>query len=243
MRRALALAGAALLVALSTPAHAENPVLDPEDDADVAAALAEATEVQGVCYGYELRVADQGTGRYSGQFASSSLGAGTKLDPGDARCGKGWAELTADLTYTSELSEAEDSASWNVSGTLPGVDTDAVEDLGLSSDDLLDDGRSALVLLNAVLALPRLASEQAGLPPVVLEPNTEPLPEGARATGTPGSDWLRENGALLVLCVLLLGGGLLAAYAARAQDRAARRPPRPPSSWRVDPPTADWSPR
>ena len=214
--RAAAAVVAAAVVLLATPAAAENPVLDAEGDADVASALAEATEVQGVCYGYELGVVDQDTGVYGGTFASSSLGAGARPSSDDPACRGGVLELRAQIVYTSSYSEAEDSAQWTVTGTVPGVSIADVERLGLSSGDLLDDGSSERTLLNAVLALPQLAAEQAGLPPVVLEPNTETLPPDAQATNSPGSDWLRENSALLGLCALLgLGGGAVFALSSR----------------------------
>ena len=207
MRRALL--AAALLVLLAVPAAAENPVLDADGDADVAASLAEATEVQGVCYGYELRVDDQDTAVYSGTFASSSLGAGTRASAADPRCDGEVVELVATMTYTSSFSEAEDFADLQLSSTLPELTIQDVEALGFSSDDLLDDGRSERTLLNAVLLLPRLATEQAGKEPGVLEPNTAALPADARPTNTPGSDWLRENGPLLGFCVLLVLAGVV----------------------------------
>jgi len=61
---AVLIATAAVLLTAS-PASAENPVLDAEGDADLAAALAEATEVQGVCYGYDLSVEDGDTGQWA----------------------------------------------------------------------------------------------------------------------------------------------------------------------------------
>jgi hypothetical protein len=208
VRRLLATAGVALLL-LAVPASAENPVLDVEGDTDLAAALAEATEVQGVCYGYELLVDDQDTGQWGGAHAASSLGPGTRASAADPACRGGVVELLASIRYTSSYSELEDSAGWSLSSTLPELTIRDVEDLGLSAGDLLDDGRSELVLLNAVQALPRLAAEQAGKAPVVLEPNTAALPADAQPTGTPGSDWLREHAVLLGLCVALLGGGVL----------------------------------
>ena len=220
-----ALLALAAVLLLAAPAAAENPVLDPEDDADVASALAEATEVQDVCYGYRLLVSDSDTGQYSGTYAASSGGEGVAAGASSS-CRAGVVELVASITYTSSFSDAEDSASWDLSSTLPELDVRDVEDLGLSSGDLLDDGRSATTLLNAVLALPRIAAEQAGLPPVVLEPNAAPLPEGARPTGTPGSDWLRENGALLGLCVVAVLGGLLLLVASFAGSRDRRAGPR-----------------
>jgi hypothetical protein len=223
VRRLAAAAATGALLLLAGPAAAENPVLDADADADVAASLAEATEVQGVCYGYELRVDDQDSGIYSGTFGASSLGPGTPASAADPRCRGGVVELVAAVTYTSEFSEAEDFASWSLASTLPALTIGDVEELGLSAGDLLDDGRSERVLLNAVLALPRLAAEQAGKEPVVLEPNTEPLPADARPTGTPGSDWLRENAVLLGLCVaLVLGGVLLLVVPSRPVRSGAR---------------------
>lgn len=207
MRR-VALVAALALVLLAAPANAENPVLDAEGDADIAASLAEATAVQGVCYGYALQVDDQDTAIYSGTFGASSLGAGTRASSTDPACSGGVVELVAALTYTSSYSEAEDFAQWRLSSTLPQITIDDVEGLGFDAGDLTNDGSSERTLLNAVLALPRLAAEQAGKDPVVLQPNTEALPADARPTGTPGSDWLRENGVLLGLSVLLVLGGV-----------------------------------
>lgn len=198
----------ALLLALAAPASAgENPVLDAGGDADVAAALAEATAVQGLCYGYDLTVYDSSTGQYDGQYASSSLGAGVPAGVEPARCPRGFVSLVAVVQYVSEFSESEDSASWRLDSPLPGLTIDDVESLGLSAGDLLDDTRSETTLLNATLALPRLAAELGEVPPLVLEPNTQALPADARPTGTPGSDWLRENSALLIFFALLIGAG------------------------------------
>lgn len=212
MRRAVA-AAAALLALLAAPAHAENPVLDAEGEADLVASLAEATEVQGVCYGYRLDVRDGDTGRYSGVYSAWSVpgvpdGQFLYRSP---QCPAGVVALEATIGYVSSFSEAEDSASWALISDLPALTTADLDLLGVQVGDLLQDDRSETALLNALLGLPRLATEQAGLPPVVLEPNTAGLPEGARPTGTPGSDWLRENGALLGFCVLLVlcGVGLL----------------------------------
>lgn len=208
MRRP-ALAAVAALVLLAAPAAAENPVLDAEGDADLVAALAEATQVQGVCYGYELTVDDLDTGQWGGSYAASSLGVGVPATL-STPC-RETVSLLARISYTSSFSEAEDSAAWTLRSTLPQLTITDVERLGLSAGDLLDDGRSETVLLNAVQALPRLATEQAGVPPVVLEPATAAPPAGARPTNTPGSDWLRENRTRLAFCVLLVlaGAGLL----------------------------------
>ncbi len=251
-RLVLAAATVAFALGPAGPARAANPVFDPEDDAEIAASLAEATEVQDVCYGYALEVQDQDTGEWSGSYASSSAGEGVRASATPA-CSDGVVELVARITYTASYSEAEDSAAWDLASTVEGISITDVEDLGLSSGDLLSDEVSATTLQNAVLALPRLAAEQAGLPPVVLEPNPSPLPAGARPTGTPGSDWLRENGALLLVCVAAVVAGLLVLLASlrsrgpRAADRPDQRPPRvrsfgPPPGARPGPPSPDpWS--
>lgn len=227
MRR-LAVLPAALLgvVVVAGPAAAANPVLDPETDAEVAAALAEARDVQGVCYGYVLDVSDFGTGEFSGTYAASSAGPGRRISSGPA-CPEGTVELQASITYTSELSEAEDSSSWSLISTVGGGLTmgEVERASGSTSGELLDDGASETALLNAVLALPGLVSERTDVPPLTLDPNTEPLPADARATGTPGSDWLRENGLQLALYALLLAGGLAALVASFRRGTGAGAPP------------------
>lgn len=232
MRRVVLAAALLAPLLVAAPASAANPVLDPEDDADVAATLAEATEVQGVCYGYVLRVDDGDTGEWGGTYAASSAGEGVRATEADG-CSDGVVELVARITYTSDLSEAEDSASWDLVSDVPGLSISDVEDQGLSSDGLLDDGSSATTLQNAVLSLPRLAAERAGIEPVVLTPNASPLPDGARPTGTPGSDWLRENLVLLALSVGAVLAGLVALVAAFPRGRRGRPVP---ASARLTPP-------
>ncbi len=230
-RTALAAALLAPLL-IASPASAANPVLDPEDDAEVAEALAEATAVQDVCYGYVLAVDDGDTGEWGGTYAASSGGEGVRATEADG-CSAGVVELIARITYTSDFSEAEDSASWDLVSDVPGLTISDVESSGLSAQGLLDDGSSATTLRSAVLSLPRLAAERAGVEPVVLQPNASPLPEGAAPTGTPGSDWLREHLVLLALSVGAVLAGLVALVASfpRGRGRTAP-PPRPP------PPTA-----
>jgi hypothetical protein len=217
------LLAAMVLALLAAPAHAENPVLSAEGDADVMAALAEATQVQGVCYGYLLHVRDEDTGRYDGDFSVWSVEgvpAGQFLYR-SPRCPAGVVVLEASLVYTSAYSEAEDGATWGLISNLPGLTSSDLDELGLDASDLTRDDRSETTLLNAVLSLPRLASEQAGRPPVLLEPNTAALPPDARPTNTPGSDWLRENGVLLGLCIALVLAGLTVLALSR---RPSRRP-------------------
>ena len=206
------------------PAWAANPVLDPEDDADLVATLAEATQVQGVCYGYLLTVDDGDTGEWGGTYAASSGGEGVRAPDADG-CPQGTVELVAQVTYTSELSDAEDSASWGLVSDVPGLTIADVEAADVSADGLLDDDGSAATLLDAVQSLPRLAAEEAGLEPVVAEPSTDAPPEGARATDSPGNDRLRENLVLLGLSVAAVLSGLVALV-------ASSRPSRPTDPWR-----------
>jgi len=245
-RPATALLVSALLVTLlvAGPASAANPVLDPEDDTELAAALAEATAVQDVCYGYVLAVDDGDTGEWAGTYAASSAGEGRRATQG-SDCTAGVVELVARITYTSEFSEAEDSASWELVSDVPGLTIADVEDQGLSAGHLLDDAGSATTLRAAVLSLPRLAAERAGVEPVVLEPNASPLPEGARPTGTPGSDWLRENLTLLALSVGALLAGLVALAASFPRGRGRPSPVgprRPVPGGRATPPAAPRTP-
>ncbi len=228
MRRAgwtAALAGALVLITAG-PAAAENPVLDADGDAEVASTLAEAQEVQGVCYGYLLEVRDRDTGQFSGTFASSSAGPGVRA-AGAPDCDQ-VVELVATITYTSSYEESEDSAVWRLESTVGDLATSDVEQAtGTDAGDLLDDDRSETVLLNALAALPVLASERAGLTPVIAEQNTEALPADARTTNPPGSDWLRQNGRLLALSGLALLSGLVALAASfRTPRRSAGGPSR-----------------
>ena len=225
------LAGSAVLLGLTgvllmaaPAAAATNPVLDPEADADLAETLAEATEVQGVCYGYGLRVSDADTRAFSGTFASSSTGAGRPAVAGPT-CPRGVVQLVASISYASSYSDAEDSASWFLQSTLPGLTILDVERVtGSGANGLLDDAKSEDVLVNAVLALPGLATERAGVPPLVLDPMGEPAPDDARATGTPGSDWTRENGPALTACVLALVGAVVALALSRRRPADGAAP-------------------
>ena len=206
--RAGRVVGAALLllVLMASPAAAENPVLDPEDDAELVDALAEATAVHDVCYGYVLQVNDNDSGIYEGTYVVTNAGVG--VEPTTAACSRGSVLLNASLTYASELSESEDSSGWRVDSSLGGPTTSDLEEQGLSAGDLTDDGKAPTTLRNAVLALPSLTAAQHSLPPLVLTPNTEALPADAGATGSPGSDWVRQSTGLIVLCALVLLAGL-----------------------------------
>ena len=200
----------ALVAALAAPAAAEDPVLDAESRAEVVASLADALEEQGICYGYDLVVDDDGGGRWDGRWIETSLGEDADIQ-NDARCPK-WVELSAGVHYTSSTSESEDSASWDILGNFAGVPTtDQLAALDLDARDLANDGRAFSTMSNAVLALPLLVAEHGGAKPVALDASPSPAPGDAAATGRPGSDWWRENGLKVgVLCGLLVTAGLWA---------------------------------
>jgi len=183
---------------------AAAPLLEDADAAELAQSLAEATEVQGVCYGYAVEVVDE-SGGPSGTELGSNRGPGQALDT--AGCPR-WVQLVGSVLYTSESSDSEDSADAIVRSRGFDVDLRDLEALGFDASDLAaDDGD--VVLANLVGALPVLAASR-GAPPVQPELGSgERAPNGDAPTGTVRPDWLGENFGLLVLCLVLVLGGLL----------------------------------
>lgn len=215
-RAALAVA----LCALAAPATAAAvPVLTEADAAELANQLAEATEVQGVCYGWQVRVSDP-TGAEDGDEIGSNFGPAVPVDP--SRC-PNYVILTAGVSYASEFSEAEDAASWTIESNLakPPTTQDLAA-LGYTESDLLGDDND-LAILNATGALPQLVAENGEAKPVPFTTEKRPAGVGGRPTGDQGSDFLRENGALLALCALLLIAGLI--WLVRLSRRDRRRGP------------------
>jgi hypothetical protein len=203
---------ASLLVAVAVVAGAQasnSVLLDPNDATELAAVLADATETQDVCYGWRVTLSDQSSSGPDGTTSGSNAGVGES----PITCSR-WILFTAYITYTSEASEAQDSATFGIESNLPDApDRGDLEDVGVSERALLSD-RDDLTIINAVSALPLLAAERGIAPPVELEPNTAELPASDRPTGTPGSDWLRQNWtALGVAAVLLLLGIAMGALA------------------------------
>lgn len=191
-------AGLAICV-LATPAAA-LPVLEEADAVELANSLAEATAEQDICYGWQVRVDDQGGGA-SGIDAGSNLGPTTPVDP--AACDR-YVVFDADIVYTSELSDREDAAAFTVLSNIAGAPGAAeLREVGISTAALLGDDDDAEVG-DAVLALPALVAAEGLAPFVPAEPNTGTIPAADGPTGSPGqSDWLRQNGAGV------LGGGAL----------------------------------
>ncbi|MDQ3787653.1 MAG: hypothetical protein M3422_10475, partial [Actinomycetota bacterium] len=98
------------LLVLAAPATATADVIfDPADADDLAATLAEATAAQDVCYGWNVQVDDQVSG--ASESVGSDRGAGVPVD--ESSCSK-YVRLDVFITWTSESSESEDSASFDV---------------------------------------------------------------------------------------------------------------------------------
>lgn len=216
----LAAAGVAAAALWAPPAGAV-PILDPTDATELAQALAEATDDQDVCYGWKVTVNDYG-GSASGIDQGSSLGVGrTAIEP---QCER-YVVFQATLTYTSSTSEAEDSASFDVRSNIPGAPTASdLGSAGISEGGLLG-GNDDQVVANAALLLPALVAEKGLAPPITLEANTQALPSGDRATGTPGSDWLRKYGAAAGVAAVVFAGGLGWAGWILFRERPFRRRP------------------
>jgi hypothetical protein len=207
------------VVALATPAVATDPVLDGDTAADMVASLAEATEAQGVCYGWSVFVDDQGGEGWGGTYSGSNAGIETGIDR--ASCPR-WVSLDATITYVSSSSESEDSAFWTVSSGAVTAPTESdLERLGLWANDLLKDSKAEQTLANAVLALPMLTADRGDVTPLVLPTDASPAPADSRATDHPGSDRLRDHLALVVVLVVLIVVCLF--WAAAAQWPTFRR--------------------
>lgn len=227
---ALAAAGAAV-VALGAAPAAAVPILEPADANELAQALADATEEQDVCYGWAVQVTDYG-GSADGTDRGSSLGVGPTAI--ETQCER-WVIFEAALTYTSELSESEDSARFGVRSNVPGAPTSSdLAEWGISSGGLLG-ANDDQVVANAALLLPALMADKGLAPPIALEANTEALPSGDRATGTPGSDWLRKYGAAAAIAALTLAGGLCWTAWILVREQPFRRRPVPVGPKPVEP--------
>lgn len=220
MRRAAAagaLAVAALVVPLAVPGAA-LPILAAPDAEDLALELEEATEVQGICYGWRVRVNDA-SGVVSGEDLGSSRGVG--LPAQDVSCPR-WMVFEATLNYTSSSSESEDSATFRVWSNVSGAPLEAnLRRVGVDGAALLGENDDVAVI-NATLALPALAAELRLAPPLPLDRNTDDIPEVDRPTGTPGSDWFRTYGTYLALFGVLVVGGLVWAGWAWVAGRRGR---------------------
>jgi hypothetical protein len=213
LRAAPLVVTAALLVA---PGAAPAAILEPGDADELANQLAEATEQQGVCYGWVIRVSDP-TGVEDGDEIGSNRGPGQSV-ANQTACDK-FVVLEAGVSYASEYSESEDDAAWRIDSNLAKPPTvQDLTDLGYEANDLLGDDND-LAILNATGALPAIVAERGEAEAVPFETERRAAGVGGEPTGDTGNDFLRENGTLLGLCALLMVGGLAWLLAIERQRR------------------------
>lgn len=201
----LLVAVSVLVLATVVPARPSGalPILAPDDAVELANKLAEATEEQGVCYGWVVQVVDD-AGSSGGLETGSSLGP--DRSPLDPTCAPA-VVFVADIHYTSEFSEAPDDASFRVETTLAGFDTTDVSILGVSEGALLGENDD-LTIFNATSLLPLLVAEQGLAPPVPVEETVGTIPEADRPTGGGGSDRVRTYGSLYFFAGFLVFAGI-----------------------------------
>ncbi|WP_320067268.1 hypothetical protein [Micromonospora sp. RTGN7] len=206
-------------VANSDSNSTDVPPPTADDRAGTVPILAQAAASQGICYGWRL-----------GAYYGSMLNVGSNLGDGVAvsdnpRCPR-WVEVRAEVSYTSESSESNDSATVDVAGSadIDRADLYAVENglqrFGLDSDVFVDDPGWAVC--RAAVALPLLVAE-AGVAPPVAPPSVDPAAQVAPLPDA-GSDFWRDRwGWLLALAGLLLVAGLFftVGFVQRGRQRAA----------------------
>jgi hypothetical protein len=209
---------ALLALLLAAPATASADVIfDPADAEDLAAVLAEAHKEQGVCYGWQVTVSDPYSG--TSESVGSNFGAGEPIP--SSNCTK-TVRFTADITYTSESSEAEDSASYDVTSNPYGVTRADLDDLGIDFGGLTGEDPD-VAIGNAVTALPLLAADKGLAKPLSAAPATGEAPADAQLTDNPGSDWWRNSGGMVIWALIVLAAGAVFAWFVLWSHRRQRR--------------------
>ncbi|MEJ7797357.1 MAG: hypothetical protein WKF42_02575 [Solirubrobacteraceae bacterium] len=222
MSRAIGLAIALALV-LAAPAHAG--ILADEDATELAQSLAEAQQEQDICYGWSIGNNFDDTG----DVGSSTGGPGSTPVTDTPQCMKGHVVLDGFIDYACNSCESEDSARVSINSNLPDPPTvKDLEALGLKAGELTGD-KDDTTLVNMVNALPLLAADRGNAPYVDYEPAAE-VPAADHATGTPGSDLLRDSWIWLVLCgALMLAGPGFYLYKRAQTPKPTAEPVQPPS--------------
>lgn len=203
---------------LAAPGAASADVIfDPADADELAAILAEATQTQDVCYGWRVTVNDVGA---VSESVGSSAGAGTPVTSGTCA---DTVEFTANITYTSESSESEDSASYDLVSSPGGPTRADLDALGIDFGELTGENPD-VVVAKAVTALPLLAADAGLAEPIEAAPETGTAPADAQLTDDPGSDWWRSNGTELQWAGILIAASLIFAWWVVRSNRRKRRP-------------------
>jgi hypothetical protein len=227
----------AVVIALGTVAPSvasAQAILSEGDAAELAQSLAEATEEQGICYGWSVYVSDQ-SGGPGGLESGSSGGPGSSLGTNiTLDCTKS-VELSGRVVYTCGSCESEDSSSVEIRSTFPGGPTvDDLEDLGLKGGQLKDDDGD-VVLANMVGALPVIVASKGLADPVEPDPQQTPAATTDKPSGTPRTpDWLRESWLPLTICLLVIIGGACWFFSS-----FRRAPTTSPRSFSTEPPSGE----
>lgn len=246
MRRALVVPVAVLAMVVAPGTATADVVFDQADAEELAATLEEAHAAQNVCYGWNIQVDNVGIVETS---TGSNFGAGQSLDDlvGSSDC-DARVEFRANITWTSESSESEDSASYSVDSLPSGPTTEDLDSLDIISSDGLAGDNVDVDAYKAVAALPLLAADAGLADPIEASPAPEAEAGDAQPTNKPGSDFWRQSGMLILWGgLLLLAGAVFAWYAVRSSRRSARRASRrgiasvgPPSEQLPEYVPADW---
>jgi hypothetical protein len=229
-----ALAAALLLVAPATAAA--DVIFDPADADELAAVLADATKTQNVCYGWHVTVNDVGV---VSESIGSNYGAGEPVYTDTCQTS---VEFMADITYTSESSESEDSAVHYIVSSADRPTTADLDGLGIDFGELTGENPD-VVIAKAVTALPLLVADAGMAQNIEASPETGAAPADAQLTDDPGSDWWRANGGTLMWALILLAAsGVFAWWVLRSNRRRRRRGRRvqaAPAEVREEPPTEE----
>ena len=225
---AMAVLGWMLLFGAAPGAGAQaDPVFDPEDAQALADLLADATAVQGVCYGWIVQIADV-TNRSRARSTGSNFGPGRSLDEAGTSC-RYLVQFSADIVYARESSDFDDSASWSVTSRPRGPGTADLDQLGLFDErDLVGEEPDA-ALSRAIAALPQLAVNAGIATPLSAVPATTTPPDVGSLSDDPGSDYLRRAGGLLAFGAVLLVSGVAFGLFAVHSSRSRRGPAAPPT--------------
>jgi len=214
--------GITLLAVLAQPAAAA-PLLEEGDAAELAQSLADASDEQDICYGWQIDVQD-GSGGPSGQEIGSNLGPGRLVSAAAGSCMR-TVLLEGVVSYTCDSCEGEDSASIRVTSNVAGAPTEQdLKDLGFKGGDLANDNGD-VVLINMVGALPLITASKGIADPVPVEETSTVVPSASDGpTNSPSTpDWLRDSWLALSALLVLVAGGAFWLIRLFNDDRRRRR--------------------
>lgn len=192
-------AGAAAGAVPNAPQRTANgPVLDAADANDLAQTLADVASTQHVCYGWVVNVTDNSGGQ-------SGVDAGSSKDPSTAdpaqQCKK-FVILHADVYYSCDSCETNDSASYSIVSNLPSPPSPHdLDKLGVGPAAMLADNNDT-GLINSVEALPLVVAEKGEARAVSPDLTPKPASSPDHPTGSVSDSSKTEEA---------VGGGVLLA--------------------------------